>query len=135
MLNRSPPMAIPRTCDDCQYAGDCCILDIKRNPNAQIKSMTYAKFEAVMTSDSGSSADLRRILSNIDVLLLDESHKLVANDVAMVPTDTPLYDLQLKIQDDFPVLDALINRWHRFRSSITRQENNIWDQIEQDGKT
>lgn len=127
------PMAIPRTCDDCQYASDCCILDIKRNPDARMKSMTLAKFEAVMTSDSGSSDDLRRIISNNDIVLVDEAHKLVANDLAKVPTTNLLYDLQSKIQNDFPVLDTLIKKWHRFRNSITRQENDILDQIEQDG--
>lgn len=127
------PMSIPEDCDKCKYAGDCCILDIKRNPDAQMKSMTLAKFEAVMTSDSIPAAELREILSDVDVLLIDEAHKLVANDVAMVPTDTLLYDVQSKIQGDFPVLGALIDRWHKTLGRIRHLKNDIWDQIGQDG--
>jgi len=51
------PMVIPKNCGKCKHADGCCILDIKRNPGAQMKSMTLAKFEAVMTSDSGLSVE------------------------------------------------------------------------------
>jgi hypothetical protein len=128
------PMGIPEDCDKCKYAEGCCILDIYRNPDANMKSMTLAKFEAVMTSDSARSVELREILSNVDVVLPDEAHKLVASDVPKVPIRTSLYDLKLKIQDKFPSLNALCDRWHRFRDSIERLESDLWDQIEQDGK-
>jgi len=46
------PMSIPRKCENCKYAEECPILDIERNPDALMKSMTAAKLEAVMISVS-----------------------------------------------------------------------------------
>jgi hypothetical protein len=63
------PMTIPEGwCINCTYSEECPILDIERNPDALMKSLTAAKLEAIMISDNGRAQSLQAILSDVDVV-------------------------------------------------------------------
>ena len=126
------PMSIPRKCDNCEYADDCHILDIEREPDAPMKSLTAAKLEAIMFSDSERAQYLREILREIDVVLFDEAHTLVTSDVAKIPHNVHLYDLVGKIGDRFPLLSIAQKKWTRLRISTEPEVNDLWAQVEQD---
>ena len=66
--------------------------------------------------------------------MFDEAHKLIANDVPKVPTKMLLHDLKSRIENDFPALKTLCDRWHILRQWAEPLESDLWDQIEQDGK-
>lgn len=115
------PMPIPRNCDNCKYASECCILYIERNPDAQMISITAAKLEAIMVSDSPRALRLREIISEPDVVMFDEAHTLVTGNVAKLPFDSHLQGLGRKIKD-FKLLTRLISKWTALRSSVQSDE-------------
>lgn len=129
------PMPIPRNCDNCKYASECCILYIERNPDAQLISITAAKLEAIMVSDSPRAIRLREIISEPDVVMFDEAHTLVTGNVAKVPFDSHLQGLGRKIKD-FKLLTRLISKWTALRSSVQSDEteplNDLLRQAEYD---
>jgi len=123
------PMSIPKKCNECKYADDCCILDIEREPDAQMKSLTSAKFEAIMCSDGDRSLHLREILQDIDVVLIDEAHYLAANDVARVPLDFSAYSLALKLKD-YHSLRIACFLWEGIRGEIEPIASDLERQVE-----
>ncbi len=126
------PMSIPRECDACKYAEDCCILDIEREPYASMKSLTAAKLKAIMISDSERAQSLREILKDIDVVLFDEAHTLVTSDVAKIPHTAHLQDLALKIREDYPLLLKALKKWTELRDSAEYDVEDLWRQVEYD---
>lgn len=125
------PMSIPKKCDNCKYADECCILDIERDPNAPMKSLTLAKLEAIMLSDSERAQDLRENLKDTDVVLFDEAHTLVTTDVAQVPKTAHLHYLRPKISA-YPLLLQVQWKWTQLRGSIENEADDLWAQVEQD---
>ncbi|MFZ3147779.1 MAG: hypothetical protein WA137_01915 [Methanothrix sp.] len=125
------PMSLPGKCDKCKYAADCHILDIEREPDAPMKSLTAAKLEAIMVSDSERAQALREILRDIDVILLDEAHTLVTSDVAKVPHNEDLHNLKQKIAG-FPLLLIAQRKWTELRMSSKSEVDDLWTQVEQD---
>ena len=125
------PMSIPRKCDNCEYADDCHILDIERDPDAPMKSLTAAKLEAIMFSDSERAQYLRDVLRDIDVVLFDEAHTLVTSDVAKIPSTVHLHNLKEKIVQ-YPLLVKAQRKWTELRMSIEPELNDLWAQVEQD---
>lgn len=125
------PMSIPRKCETCKYADDCCILDIEREPYAPMKSLTAAKLEAIMVSDSERAQYIREILRDIDVVLFDEAHTLVTSDVAKIPHTAHLHGLKEKIVQ-FPLLLQAQRKWTELRESTEPELNDLWRQVDQD---
>lgn len=125
------PMSIPKKCNKCKHAVDCCILDIERNPDAPMKSITAAKLEAIMVSDGARANELRTILEDIDVVLFDESHMLVVNDVPKVRHDAHMLYLKEKIAN-FPLLSNAVRKWNRLRQDAEPEEDELWRQVDHD---
>jgi hypothetical protein len=123
------PLSIPEKCEGCKHAEDCPILDIERDPDAQMISLTYAKFEAIMCSDSKRATALREIIGGIDVVMCDEAHHLVANDVPKISMKFNTEDLARKLHS-FPLLCITCNLWERFKNSITYIADDLMLQVE-----
>jgi hypothetical protein len=81
------PMSLPPSekCEKCKFRNGCCILDIERDPDAQLKSITSAKLMAIMLSDSERSEFLREVLRDVDCILIDETHSLITGAVPKIP--------------------------------------------------
>ena len=107
------PMTIPEGwCINCTYSEECPILDIERNPDALMKSLTAAKLEAIMISDNGRAQSLQAILSDVDVVLFDEAHTLVTGDVPKIQYKHHLSGLADRLHlANYVQLEKLINKY------------------------
>lgn len=125
------PLSIPKNCDECKIADNCCILDIERNPDAPMKSITAAKLEAIMLSDSERAQELRAILEDTDTVLFDESHLLVVNDVPKVPSSVNMLDVESRISD-FPTMRSALSKWNEMRYDVEPESDDLWRQADHD---
>lgn len=142
---------LPSCCGlDCKYAdGDpddddggtpCPILDIVRDPTALRKALTRAKLEMIMTTESEWSLFLRKCISNIKTVVVDESHTLVVGNAPQVPNTTTLTDLRLKLERlipigsklAFPRIQKTLERWQRLLDYTEDLAGDLLRQVDAD---
>jgi hypothetical protein len=129
------PMSLPpkEKCHRCKFAEECCILDIERDPDAPMKSLTAAKLIAILMSDSERSQYLRSVLCDIDIVMLDEAHTLVASDVPKIPCEGRTFTALYEKLDGFPALHLAIKGWWRLLNVINPSEDyNAYDDLQQE---
>lgn len=136
-LLRHLPMSLPpmEKCEVCKYADECCIMDIERDPDAPLKSITIAKLTAIMLSDGERSDFLREVLRDQEFMLIDEAHSLIVGDVPKVPCDITVYtSLILKLQA-FPTLQYALRVWKKLLNEISPFDDyNVYDDLEQEAE-
>ena len=129
------PMSLPpmEECEKCKFADECCILDIERDPDAPLKSITSAKLVAIMLSDSERSEFLRDVLRDVDCLLIDEAHSLITSDVPKIPfNDMIPANLGPKVAG-FPTLKIALWKLRTLLDVINPLEDyNAYDDLERE---
>jgi hypothetical protein len=119
------PMSLPsmEDCEKCKFADECCILDIERDPDAPLKSITSAKLVAIMLSDSERSEFLRDVLRDEDCILIDEAHSLITGDVPKIPfRDMILAGLGARLAG-YPTLRMALRGWQDILNKINPRED------------
>jgi hypothetical protein len=129
------PMSLPpeEKCEKCKYADECCILEIERDPDAPLKSITSAKLIAIMLSDSERAEFLRNVLCDENCILIDEAHSLIASDVPKLPCNrTIIASIGPKLQE-FPTLKVALRGWRDLLKEINpREDYNVYDDLGQE---
>ncbi len=142
---------LPSCCGlDCKYAnGDpddddggtpCPILDIVKFPTAPRKALTMAKLEMIMATESEWSLFLRKCISNMKTVVVDESHTLVVGNAPQVPNTTTLTDLRLKLANlipvgsklAFPRIQKTLESWQRLLDYTEDLAGDLLRQVDAD---
>ena len=118
------PLTLPSPCP-CEEFPDCDLTDAWFK-TAPVRAMTYAKLISLVSVDSDESGYLKEQLSDLDVVVFDESHRLSLPAPPMVNLNyTPE-----KIPDGFEALSYIYTRFLKLIRSLS--EDLVFKSIEVD---
>jgi hypothetical protein len=113
------PLPLP-DCQDCALMGKCAVTAILEADNPPVISLTYAKINALMLSKSEIARRIKHKLSQVDVVLLDESH------IISLPSSARVQAFYcVSIPEGYPILTEISQRWVDFCNNNLEQLNNL----------
>lgn len=99
------PLPLP-DCQECYCLGNCPVTEILERDDPPVISITYSKLNALMLSRSEVARRIRKKLSRVDVVLLDESHAISLPSAARVQA---FYSVS--IPEGYPILTDICHSW------------------------
>jgi hypothetical protein len=99
------PLPLP-DCQECTWMGTCPVTAILKADDPPVISLTYAKINAVMLSKSEIARQIRKKLSRVDTVLLDEAHTISLPSAARVQA---FYSIT--VPEEYPVLTETSQGW------------------------
>lgn len=102
------PIILPQ-CEKCMGFGICDVTEILNAKEPQVIGITYRKLEALMLSKSDIAKQIKKKLSEIDIVMLDEAHTIALPDVVRVKAFT-----EVVIPDEFTTLIKIHQKWIDF---------------------
>ncbi|MCJ7443469.1 MAG: hypothetical protein MUO26_02880 [Methanotrichaceae archaeon] len=99
------PIPLP-DCKDCSELGHCPVTRIIGEDHSQIVGITYQKLVALMLSKSNLAGRIKKELSKANIVMLDESHTIVLQQVVKVKAFT-----KINLLERSPVLNKVCSKW------------------------
>ena len=113
------PVPLP-DCSGCAEFGICPITRIIKEKGKTIIGITYPKLEALMLSKSIIAREIKKELSKVDIVMLDEAQTIVLPSIVKVKAG-----VEVPIPEGFRVLNEVIRRWVTINSMMETDLNEL----------
>lgn len=123
------PLPLP-DCKECFFRGwNCMVAKLESIGDFSTATMTYAKLQSIMLSDSKSSKSIKRRLECVDLVVFDEAHGLSYPNTARVD-----YHLHIDVPQKFRILKKILRQWDNLLAEHQDKANRIRNEATELGK-